>query len=345
MVKSSSTPMILNILVDRLDEDSVEIRWETSYPDLMVSIYLSESPKSFNDRRPAIRVKGKTLARISGLQSDIRYYFKVVPENRPGIIVGERRISLDGAMNFRDLGGYKTVDGRYVKWGQIFRSDNLSQLTDRDHRMLNQMNIGQVFDFRSPKEVETFPDRLPEDGSIAYFHLPIMDNNIDTPTTMMRMKEGDISWLTDDFMVKRYLHNLNNFPDTWGVVFKQLSCPEGRSIVFHCSAGKDRAGVCAALILLCLGVPEETILYDHDLSNRFLTDWLEHIRKHVASSGLDTKKIEPYICASREGMEAVLNHIRETYHSVANYLCAKAEIERETIALLRKKLLTRMPYA
>ena len=72
-----------------------------------------------------------------------------------------------------------------------------------------------------------------------------------------RIKKGDDSWLTEDFMLSGYIHNLDEFAHIWGEVIRRLIEPENRPLLFHCTGGKDRAGTCAALILLALGVPEK----------------------------------------------------------------------------------------
>lgn len=339
MINRKDLSPIYNIRVERRGKDSVNIQWDTERPDLKVAVYLSDAPDIFGQEQPAAKAEGESIVTISGLNPDVRYYFNIVPKDSPGIVTGERRVPLDGAMNFRDLGGYRAFDGRSVKWGKVFRSDNLSGLTDRDLKHLKQMNIGQVYDFRSSTEIGNYPDRLPEDGSIEYVHLPVELGEFNVDSAMDLMKKGDVSWMTDHFMSDRYLRNVDGFADTWAAVIDRLTQPEGPALVFHCSAGKDRAGVCAALVLLCLGVPDETIFYDHSLTNTFLADWINSMRDDIQSFGVDTEKIEPYLTAPRQGIESLLDHIRETYRTVSNYFKVKAGMGDESMALLKQALL------
>lgn len=339
MVRSESLSLIYDVAVKRTENDSVEVCWKTECNDLKVSVYLGDSPNNIDEKTLAASVKGKHHVTISGLAPYVLTYFKLVPDNGRSVITGERRVPFEGTMNFRDLGGYMTREGRQVKWGRIYRSDNLNRLTDKGLNLLRQMGIMLVCDFRTPMEVEKYPDRLPGDGSIEYLHLPVMHGEFDAAVAMDLIKKGDVSWITDEFMINRYIRNIDGFADTWGTVISRISEPENLPLVFHCSAGKDRAGVCAALILLFLDVPEETIIYDHTLSNLFLADWLKMAYAHIESFGIEAKKVEPYFTAPRNAMVSLLKHIQETYGSAENYLKVKAGISNRTIAQLKHELL------
>ena len=118
---------------------------------------------------------------------------------------------------------------------------------------MHRIGFKLVCDFRTPEEAQAQPDRLPEDGSIEYLHLPIAHGKFDPAEAVDRIRKGDISWLTDDFMTNNYIKQIDNFAGLWKQFFEQLMNPEKRPIVFHCTAGKDRTGVCAALILLAAG--------------------------------------------------------------------------------------------
>jgi len=331
--------VISNLSVARISTDAVEISWIGGTNGLEVSIFVGDSPDSFDGGPPAVRVVRSTCAEILGLDPEIRYYFRVVPEGGPGIITAERRVPLDGAVNFRDLGGYETLDGRQVKWGQIFRSDSLARLTGRDQAVLKRMGIRLACDFRTPAEVNVAPDRLPDDGSVKYLHLPIIQDDFDSVSALKRMKKGDIRWLTRDFMVNGYIKNIDDFADKWGMVINHLAESDSLPLVFHCTGGKDRAGTCAALILLALGVPEETVIYDHGLSNEFIAKWLKKIYDYMRAFGINPEKVAPYFTAPREGMVSLLDHIRRAYGSATNYLKTKGGVRDETLSRLKQALL------
>lgn len=339
MTQDRRSSIISNVTVDRIDKYAVKIRWETGIKDLGVSIFVGDSPVTIDGSSPAARVPGGTCAQISGLDPHVRHYFKVAPDGAPGVIAGERRVYLEGAVNFRDLGGYETRDGHRVKWGQVFRSDSLARLTHADQSLLRRMGLRLVCDFRSPAELEIWPDRLPEGGSVEYLHLPITHGEFDFVAALERIRDGDDSWLTDGFMVNGYIGSIEEFADTWGTVLNRLAEQEGRPMVFHCTGGKDRAGTCAALILLALGLPEETVIYDHQLSNVLIANLVTKLYKRIESYGVDPEKLAPYFTAPRECIVSLIDHIHETYGSPTNYLRTKAGVSEETLALLKQRLL------
>ncbi len=338
-MKEENSRTISNVSAERVDQDTFEISWETVDKELNIAIYVGESADTIDRVSPVARVSGETAVRIKGLDSHTRYYFEVVPDGEAGVVTSERRVALEGAVNFRDLGGYETSDGRRVRWGQVFRSDSLGRLTARDQTVLSGMGLRVVCDFRTPSEVENAPDRLPEGGVIEYLHLPIVHGAFDSVRALERMKKGDISWLSKDFMIKGYIRNIEEFGETWGTVLRRIIESKNRPLLFHCTGGKDRAGVCAALFLLALGVPEDTVIHDHGLTNVYIAGLLEMVHERIREIGIEPDHVAPYFTASREYMVSVLDHIGEVYGSSANYLKTKAGIDDERLALLRQELL------
>lgn len=338
-MKEGSSYTITDVLVERIDKDTFKVSWEMADKEANISIYVGESPGRIEHIAPVATVSGESSVRIRLSYTDTRPYFQVVPEGGRGIITAERRVPLEGAVNFRDLGGYETSDGQRVKWGQVFRSDGLSRLTTRDRDVLKGIGIRVVYDFRTPSEVDMAPDQLPDGTGIEYLHLPVVHGEFDSVRAFERIKEGDITWLSKDFMVKGYIRNVEEFGGTWGNVLKGLIKPESRPLVFHCTGGKDRAGVCAAIILLALGVPEDTVVYDHGLSNVYIAELLESVYERIRKVGIDPEKVSPYFTAPRDCILTLLDHIREVYGSISSYLRTKAGISDEEVALFRQGLL------
>lgn len=254
------------------------------------------------------------------------------PEETKGI--------LKGAGNFRDLGGYGTGDGRIVKYNCVFRSNSLARLTDDDLTVLKEIDIKYVFDFRVKKEVELSPDRLPEDCDINYLNMPVVHGEFDAEVAMKRIQSGDTAWLTDEFMIEGYKKNIDEFADTWGAIVRHLADQKSLPLVFHCTAGKDRAGTCAALILLTLGVPEETVIYDYELTNIYLKEWVDMIRQTVRSDGHDPESMDPFLVANRDYIVSLIEYIKEKYGCAEEYFSTKAGIDNETLIRLKQQLLT-----
>lgn len=338
MAKPKS-PILSNVVIERVNKDKYKISWETEAEDVNVNVFACDSPQTINHNSPIANVRGATFAEITGLDPDVRNYFEIVPEGGKGVIVAERHVNFDGIVNFRDLGGYETADGQRVKWGQVFRSGHLARATEKDRSLLRRMEIKLICDFRTPGEIKDQPDWLPEDGSIKYLQMPIVHGEFDPVAAMQSLQKGDISWLTEDFMIDRYIKKIDDFPEIWCEFFQHLSDPQNRPLVFHCTAGKDRAGACAALVLLALGVPEKTVIYDHGLSNIYIADALKMINERITAMGIDPEKVAPYFTAPRNAIVAFVEHIRKTYGSADNYLMKKASVSKNSLELLKRELL------
>ena len=328
-----------DVSLTRTGNDSVKISWKTKNKNSKVAIFIGENPNAIDHHKPAATVTGKSDASISGLDPDTRYYFEVVHEHGPKTIISERRVQMEGSVNLRDLGGYRATDGRRVKWGQVFRSDNLGRLTDRDVVYLQKMGIRLVCDFRTPAEIKKLPDRYPQGGLGKTLRLPVRHGESDPANTFDRIKKGDIDWMTEEFMIKGYIKNIEEFAPLWTSFFNSLAKRSNRPLVFHCTGGKDRAGVGAALILLVLGVPEETVIRDHGLSNLYIAAVLESIYDRIRSMGVDPEKISAYFTAPKNAIVAVLKHLKQAYGSAENYLINKAGVDETLLIQLKKDLL------
>ncbi len=171
---------------------------------------------------------------------------------------------LQGASNFRDLGGYRSADGRRVRRGQIFRSDHLAGLTSEDLARLTSLDIGHSLDFRGAAECAATPYEIPGVQRVA---LTI------EPTVIARMQalvaQGVVPTTqeTVELMRETYRDFVNRNADTYGRFMKHL-LEQPTPQVFHCTAGKDRTGFAAALVLSALGVDRATIEHDYLLTNQ-----------------------------------------------------------------------------
>ena len=328
-----------DLSLTRTGHDSVNISWKTRGRIQKIAIFSKQSPDETIHYSSAAEVMEKTSANFSDLDPNSRYYFELVSEAGSKTTISERRVFLEGSVNFRDLGGYQTADKRRVKWGLVFRSDNLGRLTERDVVYLEGMGIRQVCDFRTSAETKKLPDRFPRNDSAKYLHLPIRHGEFDPANTFERIQKGDIEWMTEEFMIQGYIKNIDNFAPVWSALFKCLADRSRRPMVFHCTGGKDRAGVCAAMILLALGVPEKTVIADHGLSNVYIADVLENIYARIRSAGVDPQRVSAYFTAPPNAIVAFIDHIKQTYGSAVGYLRKKAGIKQEVIDRLKMDLL------
>ncbi len=172
-----------------------------------------------------------------------------------------KRIPMDGPQNFRDLGGFLNRDGKATAWNRLYRADGLSALSERDMGTMRKLNIRTVVDLRSAAEQEKMPDRLPE--GIAYRSCPMMREDISTPgqaaesSFAQSLKTGYLEMIRE------------NAPKVGAAAKAVMEAAEKGAVVFHCTAGKDRTGVLAAILLLRLGVCEEDIIADYQVSHTY----------------------------------------------------------------------------
>jgi protein-tyrosine phosphatase len=183
---------------------------------------------------------------------------------------GERRIALAGAENFRDLGGYRTADGRTVRWGRLFRSDHLARLTPPDVVRVGGLGLRLVCDLRTPGEQEGHGDLLPvPPPSVAA--LPVDFPPLDPNRVRRRLLAGDVPAGT----FARLLTEANESyagalaPQFADVLQRLATASAPLPALIHCNGGKDRTGFAAALVLLALGVPRATVLEDYLLTNAY----------------------------------------------------------------------------
>jgi protein-tyrosine phosphatase len=175
----------------------------------------------------------------------------------------DRVLSLEGAKNFRDFGGYAGLDGRPVRWRTLFRSDQLGGLTEADRAALDRLGLARAFDFRGEAERAARPYELP---GVVQLPLPI------EPVVVQRMQAlvAAGQTLTGPVVVRLmqdlYRALVNDQSHRFAELFELLLSGEGPAVL-HCTAGKDRTGFAVALILLALGVSREQVLQDYLLTN------------------------------------------------------------------------------
>ncbi|WHY21779.1 tyrosine-protein phosphatase [Paenibacillus sp. G2S3] len=229
-----------------------------------------------------------------------------------------RVLPFKGVLNFRDMGGYTTSDGRKVKYGLFFRSAELTGMTDHDIKLFKSLGIKTIFDYRGIEEVRLKPD--PVIPGVNNICVPALKQEV--PGDMRDVvRSGFLEHFTTDFLVNMYLDMAFNNPS-----FKRLMAtimlPEAFSILHHCAGGRDRTGVGSAFIFLALGVPRETIIEDYLLSNQTLGPMNEQIKKQ-ASQHLSPTEVDTVMAAlilRREFMEAIFSAIDERYKSVDAFL-------------------------
>ena len=253
--------------------------------------------------------------------------------------LNNRRLSLSGAVNFRDLGGHPTTKHGRMKTGLVYRSDHLSLLSADDLQIFLHLHFRTVCDLRSYKEQKRSPDILPGDGSVRLLSFPVQSKNFDPATAMDLIRSGDDTWLTIDFLCSLYLSYLDDFGPVWGKILSLIASPDNLPLVFHCTGGKDRTGIFAALLLKFLGVDEERIFSDHDLSNTYNAKRLQPIYAKFADLGIGPEQAATYLQAPPEPLAAMFDHLQKRYGGIEDYLRMKANVDTATLKVLQTILL------
>src|SRR6478672_6004931 len=232
------------------------------------------------------------MAIIDQSQPLKRYAFRPFPRHTgfprltPMPDAPARHLNLAGASNFRDLGGYRTRDGRTVRWRQIFRSNHLGHLTEADIEILRPLGLKSAFDFRGTEERVAAICGL---AGIAVHSLSI------EPTVVAALRARRASGLplssndAVEVMRESYRNYVRQNTPSFRALFALL-LEDRAPLVIHCTAGKDRTGFACALILYSLGVADDLIAEDYLLTNRFYrrdpsasSDLPEDVRRVLAS--------------------------------------------------------------
>ena len=243
----------------------------------------------------------------------------------------KREIKLHGAINFRDIGGYVTKDGKHVKWGKIYRSASLNKLTDDDLKKLQNLSLAYIADFRGPYEVQAAPDRVPV--NVIRISLPAGSENIGDSNYMKNM----IQQMRKDSSLVAFYSTLTPFKERYKPVFDEmLQLNKDSAMLFHCTAGKDRTGIAAALILYSLGVDEQTIMQDYLATNYYRSAENEKaIAGMMKIYGLDENTAKNMMAAKESYLEATFSAIKNQYGSIDNYLDKEMGLDKKKIKKLK----------
>jgi protein-tyrosine phosphatase len=238
----------------------------------------------------------------------------------------KRQVKLEGGSNFRDLGGYPTNENKHVKWGHIYRSADISKMTDNDLKTIGNLHLGTVCDLRGPDELKTNPDRLPD--GITYINLPAGSESVKASTNYATMNR--------DSMMLSFYTRTDHLKAKYQPVFEQLlAIHDGKGLMFHCTAGKDRTGVGAALILSALGVPRVYIVADYAATNVYWKDAREKMMQAMAKTGMPESSLKSMLAANPKYIETFLSTIDSKYSSMDKFLKEELELDATKIAKLK----------
>jgi protein-tyrosine phosphatase len=240
----------------------------------------------------------------------------------------DRHIPLEGAVNFRDLGGYRTADGRTIRWRALFRADELSRLTRPDRAVVRTLGIATVIDLRSRAEVDSqrFPvDEIP----VGFHHLPL----VATLPSFEDFRRGP------EFFTAHYQDIARQSGDQIVRALGIVARRDAQPVIVHCAAGKDRTGVLVALILALLGVPDDVIAEDYGLSARAMDTLLDRMLERLPDQREAIMEVSKAMLSATPGtITALLEALRAEHGSVEGYVAAHGA-GSDVVASLRATLL------
>lgn len=183
----------------------------------------------------------------------------------------DKRLRLEGAVNFRDLGGYATEDGRRVRRRQLFRSDSLAELTAADAAAVAGLGLRSVFDLRDVGERRRYPNHAEAVAGLRVHEVGFLPHRADEMFAGVR--DGTLSAAGVGTAIREMYRRL---PLEQGAVYASIldGLLEADAVpaLIHCTSGKDRTGFAAAVVLSALGVPRASILEDYLLTNHYRRD-------------------------------------------------------------------------
>jgi protein-tyrosine phosphatase len=243
------------------------------------------------------------------------------------------------------LGGYPTSDGRQVKWGVLYRAGTFANTSNADLQGLETLNLKTLIDFRSAVEKEEEPNRLPDSPGFTVVEIPTLDegNKAMVEDVMQRIESGNFEGFDpNELMLEGNRQFASTFTPQYREFMQQVLAAQGQPLVWHCSAGKDRTGFAAAVLLRILGVPQDTVMQDYMASQQHALDarksQLMLLRLFKGDEAAD--KLAIMMGVEEAWLEAAFEQIDATWGSFDNYVRKGLGLDDNDIAQLKSTLLS-----
>lgn len=263
---------------------------------------------------------------------------EIIEEAAPLPPWAARLLPLKGARNFRDLGGYRTIDGRSVRWGRLYRSGSMAELTPADGEYLRRLGIRFVCDLRTTDERTHAPCTWTEAAGAIYWSRDYLTSFGDLRDLLR--SGAPTAAAVREVMQTAYRHLPFEQAPAYRELFKRLASGE-LPMIFNCTAGKDRTGIAAALILSALGVEREQIIEDYDLTNQLLDSqrFPRAQNKQSLLSQLSPEALHSIMGSDPDYLRAAFEAIEARHHGIESYLQDVLDIGPTELAAIRKELL------
>lgn len=272
--------------------------------------------------------------------------FAATPEQRA--LIERHLIPMEGGRNFRDLGGYQTDDGKQVKSGLLFRSGVLHHLSDADYRKIDALGISTVVDFRATEERQDEPTEW-KAGDVEMLTWDYQMTFGEGDDVLSAFANPDLGGPeAEALMGDLYRVMLDQQQPHYTAMFDQLTGSDD-GLLFHCTAGKDRTGIAAALLLTALGVDRETVIADYTLSETIaslpehqnsapaLSDEMDESYAFLAS--MSPAALDALMGTRRSYIEAALEEMAVRSGSVDAYIREELGVSEQELQQLRSNFL------
>lgn len=323
-----------------LSEDGVrKIRWTSATPvDIRVS-----SGSGYDWEMLAEDVSGGEITFEGGLHE--RAYFSIEPENGRPVTTALRVLPLEGGRNFRDLGGYPTEDGKTVRWGKVYRSGVMHDLTDADYEYLSGLGIGVVCDFRAIEERLEEPTNWAA-GDIDYLSWDYTSADSSGQLAQVFQDPSVTPEMVSGMMIRLYSSIMDQHEDKFRVMFDRLVAGDV-PLAFNCSAGKDRTGIAAALLLSALGVEREAVVADYAMSEKVVdymqifadASTIDEDSPYAFLAQMPPDLVKPLLRSDPRYIESALASLEEEHGSVLAYIQTELGVDDDELMSLREMLL------
>lgn len=325
------------------DGNSATLAWRAAGVS-SVAVYPTADATRTEHGKPAAQGGASGDASVTGLAPTPRRYFEFVPDRGAALTVADRSLHLASAPNFRDAGGYRTTDGKWVRMGLLYRSDQLDRLSPADLDTLHAIGIKLVCDLRTDTERKQGMDKLPP-GAEPLIADVAGPNSASSDLGKLLSKGGDAQALLGNGKAAQFLIDANrqfveaeSAKQAYKLVFERLADPAMLPAAFHCSAGKDRTGWAAAIFLSIMGISRDTIMQDYLLSNTYLAN--KNAKMLAALKGrIDPALLQPLFEVRPEYLQAAFDAVDKDYGSMDRYVREGLGLSDATIQALRREFL------
>jgi protein-tyrosine phosphatase len=323
--------------VKQAADGGYDVTWKAPSSAGKVQVYAGASPEEIDDDRAVGAGGSSGTVHVTGLAAAPRWYFELDPAKGESLVTADRSLHLASAPNLRDIGGYRTSDGKWVKVGLLYRSDGLDALSDADNATLQALGVKLVCDLRTNGERSSKPDKeipgstneqidiIGEDELTAKITSAITSGDKAAQQELLGNGKGE-RLLVDG---GRSFVSAPNSQAGYKVFFERIEDPNNLPTVLHCSAGKDRTGWASAAVLTALGVPKATVMQDYLASNDYLKEKNE---KTLAQTGalIDSALLEPVLTVKAPYLNASFDEVKSKYKTFDKYLAAIGVTKADT---------------